>query len=234
MDITQAAGHVRARLGIPTSPAGARHPLGDAPVLLLLVGLPGTGKSYFAEAVRARHPVEVIRTDQVRKTLFERPTYEPRESGMVYLTCNQLVRDLLAEGHSVIFDGTNTSDSGRQRVYQVAEETGARLLVVNTTAPPAAVQQRLAARAAGAGPAYQSDASWPIYERMAPRLERIRCPHLVVDTSRDLGSALRVVDRLFAGQAIDDQLISLAAPAISHGPPTRVEEAPPIADEGRA
>lgn len=225
MDVTQAAAYVRARLGIGLSPRRtSTRPA--APALLLLVGLPGTGKSYVAEAIRARRPVEVVRTDEVRKALFHPPTYSPGESGFVYQTCYQIIRDLLSEGHDVVFDGTNTSESGRRTAYQVAEEVGARLLIVVTEAPPEVVEARLTQRASGRGTAFQSDAGWPIYERMASTSEPVRRPHLAIDTSRGLKRALTVVDRFLAGQPVDRWLRPPAAEPATDGSPLARPSAP--------
>jgi predicted kinase len=201
MDVTRAAAFVRARLGVGST-SGATVAASHIPALLLLVGLPGTGKSYLAAVVRARHPVEIVRTDEVRKALFQPPSYSPGESGVVYKTCYELVRDLLREGRHVIFDATNTTESGRRKAYRLARDVRARLLVVVTEAPPAAVLHRIAARDAGQSPAFQSDASFSIYERMAAHFEPVARPHLVVDTSGPLTPALEVIDRFLNGQPV--------------------------------
>src|SRR5437764_421718 len=80
-----AAARLRAHCGW-----GAPPPRTSVAALILLSGLPGTGKSHFAAAIQARHPAAVVRSDEVRKQLFPYPTYSAGENGFVYLTCYAL------------------------------------------------------------------------------------------------------------------------------------------------
>jgi len=181
------AAYVRSRLHLPP-PTGR-------PALVLLTGLPGTGKSYLAAQVVAQRAVAIVRSDQVRKILFPRPTYSGEESGTVFLTCYELLRHLLAGGWPVLFDATNLSARSRQRAAEIAKALGAPLLVVQTVAPPQVVRERLAARQAGALPRFSSDASWEIYERMLPTAEPVQRPYLAVDTSGDVEPAVAEIVR---------------------------------------
>jgi predicted kinase len=156
----------------------------------MLSGLPGTGKSSLAAAIAARHPVAIVRSDEVRKALFKQPAYTPGESGFVYLTCYALLQQLLTDGYSVIFDATNLRRDGRQRVRRLAAQAGAPTLVVHTVAPAEVVAERLARRAAGVVETYASDAGWEVHERMAAAAEPVSEPALEVDTSKDIGAPL--------------------------------------------
>src|SRR5262249_5574185 len=113
--MTDLAGRLRRRFGWEgPAPAGHRR------ALIIPSGLPGTGKSYVAAEIRARHPAAVVRTDEVRKALFPQPTYGGEESGVVYRTCYALIASLLRDGYTVIFDGTNTTRDGRRRARTIA------------------------------------------------------------------------------------------------------------------
>src|SRR5947207_12364864 len=101
-------------------PASRRH----VPALILLSGLPGTGKSHLAAAIAARHPAAVVRSDEVRKLLYSRPTYTSRENGFVYLTCYALLAHLLGDGYTAIFDATNLTRYSRKRARKIAAQAG--------------------------------------------------------------------------------------------------------------
>jgi orotidine-5'-phosphate decarboxylase len=179
-----------------------RAPAGHTPALLLLSGLPGTGKSHLAAAIAARHPVAVVRTDEVRKVLFPQPSYSGDESGAVYLTCYALVERLLEDGYTVVFDATNLTRAGRRRARAIAARAGAGTFTLFTSAGKETVAQRLQQRISGGSESFSSDADWRVYEKLARTVEPAgeeESP--MVDTSGDLTPALDRVDRFLAGGA---------------------------------
>ncbi len=163
------------------------------PVLLLLCGLPGTGKSFLAHRLADALPFVIIESDMIRKMLFPEPRYTAQESRWVHRTCHALMAKLLKRGVRVIYDATNLIEYHRELVYRIAERARARLVVVKTVASEEVVRERLRSRQEGA--AEVSDADWRIYRRMASRQEPIGHPHLVIDTSEDLEEAVAKVLR---------------------------------------
>ncbi len=169
------------------------------PTLILLCGLPGTGKSYLAELLATRLPVVVVASDQVRRILFPRPTYTSDEHYVVHSTCQELVDELLGEGYSVILDATNLIQRNRQYYYSIAEERGARLLIIQTTAPEEIVQKRLQERREGTIASFASEADWQVYLDYARKMEPIRRPHRLIDTSGDLEPVVDEITRHLEG-----------------------------------
>ena len=147
----------RQSLGIPSERL-------SQPTLVLLCGLPGTGKSYLAQQLAERLPMVLVASDQVRRVLYSEPRYTPEEHYAVHATCQEMVDQLLREGHSIVLDATNLIRRHRQRYYSLAEEHGANLLVLQTVASPEVARRRLQERRAGLQPAYGSDADWEIYQ----------------------------------------------------------------------
>lgn len=187
-DLDQAVAQVEARLPY-TDGSVAR------PFVIMLSGLPGTGKSYLARRLSDRLRAPVIETDFVRKTLFPQPSYSADESAIVHWVSRLLMRKLLARGVPVILDATNLIERQREMVYHVAEQAGARLVIVQTVAPEEVVRARLERRLTQRDPGDISDATWSVYRRMAERQEPIRRPHLTVNTSEDLESAIDKIVR---------------------------------------
>lgn len=163
------------------------------PVLLLLSGLPGTGKSFLARRLAEALPFVIIESDVVRKILFPQPLYTVQESRWVHRTCHALMARLLKRGVRVIYDATNLIEYHRELVYRIAQKAGARLVVVKTVASEEVVRERLRARQEEAREL--SDADWRVYRRMASRQEQVSHPHLVIDTSEDLEEAVAKVLR---------------------------------------
>lgn len=187
-DLDQAVAQVEARLAY-TDASAAR------PFLLMLSGLPGTGKSYLARRLSERLRAPVIESDMVRKTLFPQPSYSADESAVVHWVSRLLIKKLLARGVPVILDATNLIESQRELIYRLAEQAEARLVIVQIVAPPEVVRERLERRLVQREPEDISDATWGVYRRMAERQQPIRRPHLVVDTSEDIEPALEKIIR---------------------------------------
>jgi len=162
--------------------------------LIVLSGLPGTGKTYFCQKLVARLPFVVLESDALRKTLFPTPTYAAEESTRLFQAVHHLIEDLLRKGIPIILDATNLSERHRERLYNIAERLNAKLILVRLKAPPEVVHERLKARAAGKDKTL-SDADWEVFQRMQPTMERIRRQHFAVDTSRDITPVLDKIVR---------------------------------------
>jgi len=167
------------------------------PILIMISGLPGTGKSYLARKLAEREPFVVLEADFVRKTLFPQPTYTAWESQWVHRTIHALIHKFLAKGLRVIYDATNLIEYQREMVYHIADKAGAKLVIVVTVAPEEVVRERLRRRHGGhRDPGDISDATWQVYRRMVGRQQPIRRSYLVVDTSQDLDQAIRKILRV--------------------------------------
>lgn len=169
-------------------------PLAHA-VLIVVSGLPGTGKSYFSHRLAERVPVAIVETDAMRKLLFPHPTYTVQESARLFQGCHALLEELLGRGIPVLFDATNLIEAHRERLYHIAHKTSAKLILVRVEAPPEVVSQRLERRAEGITPEDNSTAGWAVYRRMAHSVEPIRRNHFAVDTSRDVTPVIEKVAR---------------------------------------
>ena len=164
--------------------------------LILLAGLPGTGKTHFARELADRMPLLILESDRLRKALAPRPSYTPGESARLFGACHLLIEEYLAQGHRVLFDATNLTEKFRRPIYQIARRASCPLVLIRFTAPREVVHRRLAERVAGMHPEDYSDAGWQIYSRMAPHEEAVQRQHFNVDTSQETGTVLEEVVRL--------------------------------------
>lgn len=158
--------------------------------MVLLVGAPGVGKTTFARLLRERVPLAILSTDDVRKTLFRNPRYVESEHSRVFGVAYRALAELLGRGIPTVFDATNLQESARKRVYGIAEQTGARPVVVVFETPPEIVRLRLERRFKEPVPWDRSDATWNVHLRMAAEAEPVRGWHFLVDLSGDLAPAI--------------------------------------------
>ena len=197
-DIGAAVAAARAMLEVP-SPARGQ------PALIVLSGLPGTGKSTLARRLAGDLPAVVIESDRIRQSLFSPPTYSAEESRRVHQVCHILIGWYVRHYNHVVYDATNLYMRHRQSVYRLAERNGAQLVVVKVTASPEVVRERLMPRRfedPGAGPPDRySEAGWDVYQRMRRQAEPIQREHIVVDTSDgDLQPGVRRLLEAVRGQ----------------------------------
>src|SRR5579884_50476 len=89
------------------------------PCLLLMAGLPGTGKSMLAQALAEKAGFDLIRSDVVRKELAAQDSASPQRQQVIYTSewtartyaeCLHRAEQLLFEGKRVIVDATFRED----------------------------------------------------------------------------------------------------------------------------
>ena len=170
------------------SPSGNR-----CGALIIMVGSPGSGKSYLGRTLSLALDALLIQTDAVRKEMFPDPNYSQREVSAVYAACHRQISEALARNERVVFDGTNLSERHRNTLYGLADRAGAKLVVVVAYASEAVIRERLRQRAQGRDPDDQSDADWPVYLRMRGNAEPVLRPHIVVNTAVSAEPVIRLL-----------------------------------------
>lgn len=169
------------------------------PVLVILNGLPGTGKSYFARQLANQVPLAVLESDALRKALVRSPNYTARESTRLFRALHKMIELLLAQEIPVLLDATNTREAHREQLYEIAHRHGTRAMPVLLEASESTIRQRMELRMAEGPRRDRSDADWQVYLRMVAAWEPIGREHLVVDSSGDIGPAVdslaREIDR---------------------------------------
>jgi aminoglycoside phosphotransferase family enzyme/predicted kinase len=148
------------------------------PCVVLVGGLPGTGKTTLAERLAKKAGLEVISSDRVRKRLaglapedsarapFGEGIYAPEWNDRTYSACLERARDLLFLGKRVIIDASFREIRQRRAFLEASVGSGVPALLLLCTATPRTVEQRMAARRGGA-----SDADWSIHRAAADAWE---------------------------------------------------------------
>ncbi|HSQ57983.1 MAG TPA: AAA family ATPase, partial [Gemmata sp.] len=157
---------------------GALAPPGERPCLLLVGGLPGTGKSTLARRLAEEAGFGVIRSDVVRKELagipidFPTPSerreelYSSESTERTYRECLHRAEQHLFEGNRVIVDATFREERYRRMFRAAATRNGVPFLFFGCAARPETIQSRLAARRDDA-----SDADWEVHTRLKAEWE---------------------------------------------------------------
>ena len=100
------------------------------PLLILLYGMPGSGKTFVArqlcEDITAAH----IQGDRIRAELFEKPTYSKEENHIVASLMTYMASEFLQAGVSVVFDTNVMRLSQRRALRNLALKANAEPLLV--------------------------------------------------------------------------------------------------------
>lgn len=139
------------------------------PCLLLVGGLPGTGKSTLSRELAQSAGFTVIRSDVVRKelaglTLAPSPVdlrselYSAESTRRTYEECLRRAVTLLQNGERVIVDATFSQEQFRRQFLDAALQLSLPALFLICDADPETVRKRLHERSGDA-----SDADWSVY-----------------------------------------------------------------------
>jgi predicted kinase len=89
----------------------------EPPRLVVLMGLPGSGKSYVSSYLHDKYGFTILSGENITFALFSTEKCSADEYALVYKTLRQLAIKLLADGYSVVIDGTNLKYAFRRQIY---------------------------------------------------------------------------------------------------------------------
>lgn len=116
------------------------------PTLVILCGLPFSGKSFLAKQLHQATGATVVSADEIwrqRDAAGEETTGEA-----ALLAAEARVVDLLAAGYDVVYDTLHNSHGWRDRSQRLAATANAQAVVVYLATPIDVIRQRRAATAA--------------------------------------------------------------------------------------
>lgn len=189
---------VRAKVGVlraAQEPAEARAPhqlealrylhlavsYGLPPALILMCGLPASGKSWLGTRAAAALGGAFHRSDVRRKQLAGRALSDRRregyDQGLYSAEAKQRTYDALLEdarrdltaGRSCVIDGSFLQRTWRDPFRALAAELGVPFVLLETRVEPEEARRRLEARALD--PNEPSEADWNVYQMLAAKVE---------------------------------------------------------------
>ena len=183
------------------------------PVLFMMVGYSGCGKSELAREIARRVPAILISSDRVRKRMvgvaptvrLDHTDYSAEQQAKVYAEMRHRAEVCLSHGESVVLDGTFLSKKERSETAILSQRLGVDLWPVECSCSDRVIRERLHQRIRNGGSI--SDADVSIYEKQLSAVAtppdrpagdngELKC--LTVDTSGEVEKAIRcVMDRFF-------------------------------------
>jgi len=187
-----------------------RQAAGRQPLLAIMHGLSGSGKTWVSARLMAALPAIRVRSDVERKRLHGllettsshspvgRGIYTEQAGREVYRHLFDVARTALAAGHTVIIDAAFIESAERAGARKIAAELGLPFVIVDVAAPDVVLRQRLRRRPA-AGDASEANLAVLDYQRerghqLLPGESRytVRCDNDGPIESNALATAVRL------------------------------------------
>ena len=102
----------------------------NKPVLILLYGFPGAGKTHFARNITEHLDAAHVHADRIRHELFEEPRFDEQENAIINHLMEYMTEEFLRAGISVVYDTNAARKSERRMIREMARKKHAKTVVV--------------------------------------------------------------------------------------------------------
>jgi predicted kinase len=145
-------------------------------MILIVFGLPATGKSYLSETAAKEFDAVYLNTDIIRKKIHKQGQYDEQSKELVYVSLmKEMIRHAQNNEH-VIVDGTFQKKKHRDQFGREARMHARDVYFVEMRASENTIEQRLQ------GDRAYSEADYEVYQRIKHSFEPMTEPHLILWT----------------------------------------------------
>ncbi|MFO7935370.1 MAG: ATP-binding protein [Bacteroidales bacterium] len=155
-------------------------------MIVMVYGLPGTGKSYFSRRLAPELDAVYLNTDIVRKEMGIQGQYDEKSKQRVYDRLLQQMTDHVSKKKNVILDGTFHKKSARDPFIRRSKEMEVDLFLIEIKAGDRTVRRRMQTERE------YSEADYKVYQQIKYSFEPVERNHL------SLQSDLQGVDEMIA------------------------------------
>ena len=166
-------------------------------MIIIVFGLPGTGKSYFAKHLEKDTGMVYINTDIVRERMGKQGKYDPETKQLVYDEMLREMEENALAGDDVLLDGTFYKETLRSKFVRKARDIKASIFFIEMKASDETVKNRLKTDR------QHSEADYEVYLRLKEEFEPLSIPHLVLWSDiHDLDDMLSQTKKIIDGKEI--------------------------------
>lgn len=102
----------------------------NQPYLILLVGIPGCGKTFFAEKFAETFSTPLINLNDLRFELFDEPDFSKKEENYLEKISHVLLPELMRSRRAIMIEGGLEARSDRMAYRRIANDNGYETVVV--------------------------------------------------------------------------------------------------------
>ncbi len=160
-------------------------------MILVLCGLPASGKTFLAEELSRELGCVHLNTDIVRREFVEKPDYSEKEKREVYKRMLELTARELEQGNCVLLDGTFYRRALRKKAEELAKKYSDDCVFVKLLVSDGEAKRRISGRKGKKKS--PSDATFPVYLKIKKQFQPIKGEHLEVDSEIPLRKQVKKV-----------------------------------------
>jgi len=147
-------------------------------MIIIVFGLPGSGKSYFASRLAKVVNAGYVNSDRVRKENFEKREYSDQGKKAVYDKMLEQMKDSVKQKKNLILDATFHKKNIRKMFVEEMKGKGG-VFFIEIQADEHIARERLKS------PRPYSEADFEIYKLISKQNEPLEEPHLILKSTDD-------------------------------------------------
>lgn len=145
-------------------------------MIIIVLGLPGSGKSYFASRLSKLMNMDYLNSDRIRKSIFPARSYSEKEKSSVYNEMLKLMRQSIKQNKDLILDATFYANNIRKRFTDEFKNKD-DIVFIEIVAEKAIIQERLKQKRV------DSEADFEVYKIIKEQWEPLQENRLILTSS---------------------------------------------------
>ncbi len=148
-------------------------------MIIIVFGLPGSGKSYFASKLAERINARYVNSDVIRRELFDVRKYSREEKMTVYNVMFREMKKAILQNKSIVLDATFYKRHIRNKFIEVVNEIGKRIIFIEIRAELKIIIERLSRKRKN------SEADYSVYLQIKEVFEPMEEEHLILRSTQE-------------------------------------------------
>ena len=147
-------------------------------MVVIVFGLPGSGKSYFASRLAVVIDAEYIKSNSVRTIFSGKRTYSINEKMLVYNEMAERMKVMVKKNRNVVLDATFYTNDIRTKFIDEAKGKGT-IFFIEVIADEAVIKERVNKKR------MDSNADFEVYKKLKNEWEPLHEEHLILQSNDD-------------------------------------------------
>ncbi|MGZ8553588.1 MAG: AAA family ATPase [Chitinophagaceae bacterium] len=147
-------------------------------MIIIVMGLPGSGKSFFATRLATAINADYISSDRQRKKMIANRTYSANEKELVYNEMLMQMRQAIKQNRNLVLDATFHKNETRNKFKEEAGNTD-EIIFIEIIANETLVKERLRATRE------DSEADFAVHQMIQQEWQPMKQLHLTLQSTND-------------------------------------------------